>query len=229
MKGGSVEFPARRVLAFLKEIALGSAGIVMKSDQENSIVDLLNVISKRRAAASKMEGVTLGSAVPPVARTIHEQSPVADSQSNGFIERAIQDIEGQVRTIKSDFEPRAGEKIPSSHDLIPWLVEYAAVLLNRGRVSADGKTSYERLKGKRAAMAGMSFGERIQWRSSVPAKDRRFKMEVAWQQGIFLGQRTVSGEFLVGTKEGVFRSRTVARLPVEKRWQDNLSFDTGLP
>ena len=54
-------------------------------------------------------------------------------------------------------------------------------------------------------------------------------MDSAWQQGIYLGQRTVSGEFLVGTKEGVFRPRTVARLPVEKRWQENLSFVTGLP
>ena len=192
MKGGSIEFPARRVLAFLKEIGLENADIVMKSDQENAITDLLNVISKRRAAASKMEGVTLGGAAPPTARTIHEQSPVADSQSNGFIERAIQDIEGHVRTIKSNFESLAGEKVPSSHDIIPWLVEYAAILLNRSRASADGKTSYERLKGRRAVLPGFLFGERIQWRSSIPAKDRRFKMEVAWQEGIFLGQRTTS-------------------------------------
>ena len=54
-------------------------------------------------------------------------------------------------------------------------------------------------------------------------------MDVAWHQGVFLGQRAVSGELLVGTKEGVFRPRTVARLPVEKRWRDNLAFITGLP
>ena len=132
--------------------------------------------------------------------------------------RATQYVEGQIRTIQLDLESRTGEQIPSpsTHDLVPWLVEYAAVLLNRGRVSADGKTAYERLIGKRAALARMQFGERIQWRSSIPSKDRRFKMDSAWQQGIYLGQRTVSGEFLVGTKEGVFRPRTVARPPVEK-------------
>ena len=37
MKGGSIEFPARRVLAFLKEIGLEGADLVFKSDQENSI------------------------------------------------------------------------------------------------------------------------------------------------------------------------------------------------
>ena len=54
-------------------------------------------------------------------------------------------------------------------------------------------------------------------------------MDSAWQEGMYLGQRTVSGEFLVGTKEGVFRPRTISRVPAEKRWQDNLSLVTGLP
>ena len=120
-------------------------------------------------------------------------------------------------------------KIPSNHDLIPWLVEHAAVLWNRCQVGADGKTACERLKGNRANIPGLQFGERIQWRSNVPPKDRRFKMDSAWKEGIFLGLRTVSGEYLVGSKEGVFRPRTVARVPIEKRWIDNLSFVTGLP
>ena len=44
--------------------------------------------------------------------------------------------------------------------------------------------------------------------------------------GMFLGLGTVSGEYLVGAKEGVFRPRTVRRVPVEKGWADNLSFVT---
>ena len=84
-------------------------------------------------------------------------------QSNGFIEGAIQDEEGQIRTIKLDFEPRIGTKVPSSHDVVPWLIEYAAVLMNRGQVGADGKTAYERLKGKKSGIPGMHFGERVLW------------------------------------------------------------------
>ena len=68
-------------------------------------------------------------------RTIHESSPVGSSQSNGLIERTIQDVEGQVRTMKLDFESHPGEQIPSDDNLIVWLVEYAAVLLNRGQVA----------------------------------------------------------------------------------------------
>ena len=36
MKGGSIEYPAKRVLAFIKEIGLESADVVFKSDQEPS-------------------------------------------------------------------------------------------------------------------------------------------------------------------------------------------------
>ena len=151
------------------------------------------------------------------------------SQSNGFIERAIQDEEGQVRTIKLDFGSHIGERIPSDHDLTPWLIEYVAVLLNRGQVGADGKTSYERLKGKRANLPGLQFGERIPWRTIVTSKERKHKMDSAWKDGVYLGQRTVSGEYLVGSKEGVFRPRTIARVPAETRWVENQSFVTGLP
>ena len=42
MKGASIEFPARRAFAFLKEIGLEGADVVFKSDQENAIGDLLN-------------------------------------------------------------------------------------------------------------------------------------------------------------------------------------------
>ena len=138
--------------------------------------DLLNTIAARRTATSKIEKFDKEEAPQSgddqvVGRTIHESSPVGSSQSNGLIERAIQDVEGQVRTMKLSFESHLGEKIPSDHNLIPWLVEYAAVLLNRGQVSQDGKTAYERLKSKVVSLPGMQFGERLLWRTNIPARD----------------------------------------------------------
>ena len=55
MKGGPIEFPARRTLAFIRELGLESSDIVFKSDQEPAIVDLLNAIGKRRCAKTKLE------------------------------------------------------------------------------------------------------------------------------------------------------------------------------
>ena len=144
MKGASVEHPARRTLTFLKEIGLECAGLAFKSDQELALKDLLNTVAARRTATSKIdrsdkEEAPEGGDGQVVGRTIHESSPVGSSQSNGLIERAIHDVEWRVRIMKLAFESHLGEKIPSDHNLIPWLVEYAAVLLNRGQVSQDGK------------------------------------------------------------------------------------------
>ncbi len=107
MKGGSVEFPARRVLAFLKEIGLESSDVVFKSDQENAIGSLLNNIAKRRSATTKMEqadeetdGPERPSGVDPAGpRTVHEASPVGSSQSNGFIEE--QSKTKRARSVRS--------------------------------------------------------------------------------------------------------------------------------
>ena len=45
------------------------------------------------------------------------------------------------------------------HAVVPWMVEYAAHLLNRFEVVHDGRTAYERLKGKRAKCLSVDFGE----------------------------------------------------------------------
>ena len=109
------------------------------------------------------------------------------------------------------------------------MVEYAAVLLNRGQVGADGRTAYERLKGKKASSPGMQFGERVLAKSNVASYKRKDKMDTDWYEGIFLGQRAVSGEYLVSSPSGVFRPRTVRRVPFEQRWVDNLSMVPWVP
>ena len=54
-------------------------------------------------------------------------------------------------------------------------------------------------------------------------------MDSDWYEGIFLGQRSVSGEFLASSPAGVFRPRTVRRVPLEQRWVDNLSMVPWVP
>ena len=145
-----------------------------------------------------MEGIEVpapGDAGHLGGRNIYEASPVGSSSSNGFIERGIQDVEGQARTIKLALESHLGSEVPSDSNLILWIIEYAAVLINRRQASSDGKTAYERLKGKACSLPGLEFAERILWRSNVPAKDRQHKFDSAWEEGVSQGQRMVSGEF----------------------------------
>ena len=70
------EWICRRLMAWLREIGLESVDIIVKSDNEPAL--------------------TSGS------RMIVENSPVGSSKSNGIVERAIQSVQGMIRTIRSD-------------------------------------------------------------------------------------------------------------------------------
>ena len=78
--------------------------------------------------------------------------------SNGIVERGVQSVEEQVRVLISALENRWKAAIPDRHSIWPWLVEYAGYLLNRCNVGADGKTAYERCKGKEAHFSAHEFG-----------------------------------------------------------------------
>ena len=73
---------------------------------------------------------------------------MAEHQSNGVAERAVKTVQGQARTLKLALEARLGTDIVDDAPKISWLIEYASVLLRRHLVGADGRTAYERLKGR---------------------------------------------------------------------------------
>ena len=214
MKGASLGWTVRRTLAFIKEIGLEGSTIVLKSDQEPAIVSLVGEIARRREA-----------------KTFPEHSPVSSSQSNGYIERAVQSVSNQVRVMLDALESRVGQPCKSGvNATLAWLVEYASVLWNRYAVSADGKTAYECLRGKKSRMLGLEFGEKLHWKRSVATSHRTNKLDSVWEEGIYLGHKTLSGESIVGNADGVFRTRTVRRVLLEETWQfDLIKSMVGIP
>ena len=78
---------------------LGYSKLILKNDQEPAIVDL----QKQVVVELKEKGI----------ECIPENSPVSESQSNGVIERGIQDIEGQVRVLKDMLDHKYNRKIES--------------------------------------------------------------------------------------------------------------------
>ena len=123
VKGSSCEFPARRINAFIRELGLEGQDLVLRSDQEPAIQDLLREVGKKRIPA----------------KTFYEFSPVGSSASNGVAERGVQTIEGQIRVLKDALESRVGTVIPSNHNILAWLIEFAATVVNRYEVGRDGK------------------------------------------------------------------------------------------
>ena len=213
LKGASHEFPARRIRAFVNELGCEHVDIIIKSDQEPAIIDLVREVARLRAPAN----------------TLKEESPVGASASNGVVERGIQTCEGQIRVLKDALEARIRDKVKSDHPVLTWLVEFAAVLVNRYEVGHDGKTPFERSRGKKSKMLGLEFGEMLNFRRNR-APGRLAKLDCQWEDGIFLGYRTTSGETIVGTTEGVFRTRTVQRKAEEQRWSErNLEMVGGVP
>ena len=132
VKGPSNEFPAKRITAFIRELGLENQDFVLRSDQEPALPDLLGEVGKKRAPA----------------RTFYEVSPVGSSASKGVAERGVQTVEGQIRVLKDALEMRLEVQIPSNHNILSWLVEFAGTVVNRYEVGRDGKTPYERLRGE---------------------------------------------------------------------------------
>ena len=132
-----------------REIDLaGLRRVVIKSDQEPALKELLRAVKAERAEAIELQP---------------DDSPVGVSKSNGEIERAIQTMQGQVRSLKLCLESRYKRKILEDHPIWPWAVMYAAMLINICLVGEDGRTPYERRKGRRFKKELPEFGECIRY------------------------------------------------------------------
>ena len=51
--------------------------------------------------------------------------------------------------MKDALGTRLGQKLPPDSAKVAWIVQYAAVLLNRYGVGGDGLTACERIRGKK--------------------------------------------------------------------------------
>ena len=178
---------------------LGYKRINFKSDQEPAILDLKKKVKAEWAG-----------------EIVTEESPVADSQSNGGIERAVQSVEGQVRVMKDALEAKIGEKIPPTAKILAWLVKYSGFLLSCYEVGKDGRTAFERLKGKPMRKELVEFGEQVLYKKVM--HKHLGKLTAKWGMGTFLGVREDSLEYLVGTDEGVLKARSIHREPEAARW-----------
>ena len=89
--------------------------VVSKTDQESA---LRVVVDKMRTHGGDQT------------QTMYELSPIGDSKSNGLIERTIQTVEGQVRTMRCARESRINRRNVPGGALFSWLVIHAANVIN---------------------------------------------------------------------------------------------------
>ena len=116
---------ARRAAKFIDQ--LGQHKVTLRCDNEPAIEALATEIAQAR---------------PEGSQTVPQRPPVGESQSNGIIERTVELLAGQARTLKAALEHRTGAKVPPDARILCWLVEFAAYLMNRCDIGTDTQTAW---------------------------------------------------------------------------------------
>ena len=200
-KGASNEpWVVKQILYDLDTIGLKDERIIVKNDQEPAIKDLKAELARQRGSA-----------------TASEESRVGDSNSNATIEVSVQEVENMTRTLRSSLESRLKAKVKLDHPIVPWMIRHAAANITRFKVRSNGKTAFQLMKGFKGIMPVGEFGEGVLFRQPK-ATEVLGKYEDRWQEGSYLGFDMRSGEYIVGTDSGVFRSGAVRRRPADERW-----------
>ena len=98
--------------------------------------------------------------------------------------------------------------------MFSWLVTWTAESLSKFKVGSDGLTAYERIAKHKCGREAFGFCESVIWQMT-PDKTDRNKLDSNFRDGIFLGVVWRSGEFIIGTPDGIFKCRTVEPRPNE--------------
>ena len=192
--------------------ALGNKRVVIKSDNEPSIVSVQEAVRK--------ESIT---------EMVPENSPKGESKSNGMIESAVRELEGMIRTTKDHIETKMGGKLDQDSPMLAWIVESAGTIITRYRIGSDGRTAYQRLKGKRPSNMIVPLGEKVLY---LPLKTtgKMNKLAPKFKYGVYGGVNPRSSEALVSNEHGTFRARTIRRLADGSKWDaDMIKHMKGAP
>ena len=132
---GREDYVVRRFIELTKLWGNQKIKIVIKSDGENSIKALAKLVQQRRETERMIDADASN------AGTIIEEAPTNDSASMGGAEKAVQEVEGHVRTWLSHMECKLKTTIEGKLPIIAWLIEHVSTVINRTKVGSDGKTA----------------------------------------------------------------------------------------
>ena len=183
--------------------------LVVKSDQEPAVVDLMKELARRRLTAP----------------TVLEKSKAYDSKSNGRAESTVRRVEEQVRTMKLALEDALKTELDVHHPVFSWMVQHAADIITKCAVGRDGRTPYERIKGKRYHGQLLEFGSVVQIK--FQGKLHGGLLRERWGTGIWLGKRWSSDEHLVSINGKVARARDVRPVLEDQRFDREMLDPTG--
>ncbi len=150
---------------------LGHADVIIKTDGEPALVKVMEAMQGKRTHAS-----------------IPEHPPAYDPQSNGAIEKAVDEVMGVLRCLKIGLERRIRTEIHARWPIVHWLVEHACTVINRYQVGVDGHTPFRRLTGKECQQCTVEIGEQIMAKPKrCPTANRKRSLRSKWVHGTWVG------------------------------------------
>ena len=148
---------------------MGYTEIIFKTDNESSIVALQQTVKQKRQHKIVLENSIKGA-----------------SQTNGFIENANRTVAAQIRTMRSALNTNLGCKVHRDHTSMTWLVKYAGTLINMFHVGKDGRTAYQRRKGKTTHPVLVPLGEKILYKPVPDKRGKPSKLDDRFSMGSFM-------------------------------------------
>ena len=94
--------------------------------------------------------------------------------------------------------------------MFSWLIAFCCEIMDKFRIGPDGRTAYEKITEHKCKQQMIGFAEAVDFMFEND-KQHMHKADSRVMKGVLLGYVWRSTEYIVGTKDGVFRCRTVRR------------------
>ena len=203
VKGKEDPYIVSSILSWLSE--LGHSKVIIQSDGEPASEVVMRMVQSEGAM---MEN--------PPCEIIQQQAQRYSHQSNGGAERMVQTIRNQIKAYKIQIEKNSGITIKDDSPLLTWLPRHAAWQYTRFHKRQDSTTTAcEKIRHMSYQSPILLVGEAVACRRPGALVN---KLESAWLEGIWLGRDSKTDEHLIGTPNGMVRSRALKRRVERRRW-----------
>ena len=114
---------------------------------------------------------------------IPEVPAKAAHAENGLVEEMGGTVRGDACVFISQIEDGIDDKLPLDACIIAWIVRWAAICYSRYSVGKDGRTAYERLRGRTCRSIVVPIGEKVWYKQLGDGGSRKNKAET--EPGLF--------------------------------------------
>ena len=168
---------------------LGHNAMVLHSDQELELVQLLNTVQNRR----------------PIETSVRH-GPRISHRSQSKIEN--------VNQVLTTLENLLREKPSNDSILFAWLIRRAACSLTKFQLKIDGRTALLRVSGK-AFTSQLPFGERVMYEHTAVPTDN---LNQRCGHGIWIVEAPMTDEYIILKENGIQKAKLLHHVTLKEKF-----------